>query len=118
MPGEDGDQKRVSDPLDMELQVIMSCLMWALGTELGSSRRKVYRAKIQINPQMTPYEVGTGRVSGSKPSGNDSLFPPFIIKMLLSVTVFGLELHTQGARETNKFVLCPQQTQRLGREGM
>lgn len=37
MPGEDGDQKRVSDPLDMELQVIMSCLMWALGTELGSS---------------------------------------------------------------------------------
>lgn len=36
MPGEDGGQKRVSDPSEMELELIVNCLVWDLGTELGS----------------------------------------------------------------------------------
>ena len=34
-----GDQKRASDPLELELEVVVSPLMWVLGTELGSSAR-------------------------------------------------------------------------------
>jgi hypothetical protein len=30
-------QRRISDLLELELQAIVSCLMWVLGTELGSS---------------------------------------------------------------------------------
>lgn len=33
------DQKKVLDPLELELQVIVSCLTWALGTKLGPSGR-------------------------------------------------------------------------------
>lgn len=37
-----GGQKRVSsDSLEQELQVIVSCLVWVLGTEFRSSRRAV-----------------------------------------------------------------------------
>lgn len=32
-------QKRTSDPLEVEPQVVVSCLAWVLGTELDSSRR-------------------------------------------------------------------------------
>ena len=32
-------QKRVSDPMELELQKIVRCLMWGLETELGSSAR-------------------------------------------------------------------------------
>lgn len=34
-----GDHQRVSDPLELELEVVVSPLMWVLGTELGSSAR-------------------------------------------------------------------------------
>lgn len=32
-----GGQKNVLDPLELELQATVSCPMWLLGTELGSS---------------------------------------------------------------------------------
>lgn len=32
-------QKRVLDPLELELQAVMSCPVWVLGTELGSLAR-------------------------------------------------------------------------------
>lgn len=32
-------QMRASDPLELELEVVVSPLMWVLGTELGSSAR-------------------------------------------------------------------------------
>lgn len=34
-----GGQKRPSDPLELELQVAVSHLVWVLGTKLGSSVR-------------------------------------------------------------------------------
>jgi hypothetical protein len=34
-----GNARRVSDPLELELQMVMSHLTWLLGTELTSSRR-------------------------------------------------------------------------------
>ena len=34
-----GGQKSVLDPLELEFQVVMSCPMWMLGTELGFSGR-------------------------------------------------------------------------------
>ena len=37
--GVHGGQKRVSDPLELELQVVVSRLMWVLVTELRSSTR-------------------------------------------------------------------------------
>lgn len=36
-----GGQKNVLDPLELELQATVSCSMWLLGTELGSSQRAV-----------------------------------------------------------------------------
>ena len=30
-----GHQKRVSETLELEMQVVMSCLTWVLGTNLG-----------------------------------------------------------------------------------
>lgn len=35
--GAHGGQQGATDPLELELQVFMSCLMWVIGTELGSS---------------------------------------------------------------------------------
>ena len=32
-------QKRISDPLELELQVVMSCLIWVQGTEIKPSGR-------------------------------------------------------------------------------
>lgn len=32
-----GGQRKLLDPLEMELQEIVSCLMWVLGTKFGSS---------------------------------------------------------------------------------
>lgn len=32
-----GGQKEESDPLELELQAVLSCPVWVLGTELGSS---------------------------------------------------------------------------------
>lgn len=37
-----GGQKSMLDPLELELQPVMSYLMWALGTKLQSSARAVY----------------------------------------------------------------------------
>ena len=34
--GASGAQRRNLNPLNVELQVVVSCLMWVLGTELGS----------------------------------------------------------------------------------
>ena len=31
-----GGQRRMADPLELELQAAVSCLMWVLGIELGS----------------------------------------------------------------------------------
>lgn len=39
-PGGRGGQRRVLTPLDLELQAVVSSLVWALGTELGSSERQ------------------------------------------------------------------------------
>lgn len=36
--GASGGQRRTSDPLELELSVIVSCLAWVLGNELGSSK--------------------------------------------------------------------------------
>lgn len=36
-----GDQKGASDPLELELKVAISCLMWVLETKLQSSVRAV-----------------------------------------------------------------------------
>lgn len=37
--GTHGSQKRISEPLKLELQVIVNYLMWVLGTKLISSAR-------------------------------------------------------------------------------
>jgi hypothetical protein len=34
-------RQRASDPLELELQAVVSCLMWVLETEPGSSARAV-----------------------------------------------------------------------------
>ena len=36
------DQKNALDPLDLELQGVVSCLMWILGSEFRFSMRPVY----------------------------------------------------------------------------
>lgn len=36
-----GDQSHRIGPLELELQTFVSCLMWVLGTKLGSSGRAV-----------------------------------------------------------------------------
>ena len=35
-----GDQKKALEPLELELQITMSLLVWVLGTEPGSSKKK------------------------------------------------------------------------------
>jgi hypothetical protein len=37
-----GGQKRVLDPLQLELQPVVSCLMWVLRTELRSFARATH----------------------------------------------------------------------------
>lgn len=39
--GVNGVLERPPDPLELELYVVVSCLTWALDTELGSSTRAV-----------------------------------------------------------------------------
>lgn len=39
--GADKAQKKISDPLEQELQSVMCLLMWVLGTELRSSAEAV-----------------------------------------------------------------------------
>lgn len=39
--GADKAQKKISDPLEQELQAVMCLLMWVLGTELRSSAEAV-----------------------------------------------------------------------------
>ena len=39
-------QKRVSDPLELESQQVVNCLMWILGTELGSFAREVHALRL------------------------------------------------------------------------
>jgi hypothetical protein len=36
-----GGQKRASDPLELELQAVVSCLVWVMGSELRPSGRAV-----------------------------------------------------------------------------
>lgn len=38
--GAQGCQKRASDPLKLSKQVAVSCQVWVLGTELGSSAKE------------------------------------------------------------------------------
>lgn len=38
--GSCGDQKKVLNPLELELQAVVSCLMSGLGTKLGSLERR------------------------------------------------------------------------------
>lgn len=33
------EARRMSDPLELELEVVATCLVWVLGTEFGSSGR-------------------------------------------------------------------------------
>lgn len=40
-----GGHKRVCDPLELEFVVAMSCLVWVMGTELGTSDRAVSALK-------------------------------------------------------------------------
>lgn len=40
-----GEQKRTFDPVELELQVVVSHPMWVLGTRLGSSSRAVCALK-------------------------------------------------------------------------
>lgn len=37
-----GDWKKVSDSLELELQVVVSCVTWVLGPKLGSPARAVH----------------------------------------------------------------------------
>lgn len=47
-------QKMVSDVLELELQIVVSCLDWMLGTELGSSSKAVCTSNCQaISPVPT-----------------------------------------------------------------
>lgn len=39
--GANGILERPPDPLELELYAVVSCLIWALDTELGSSTRAV-----------------------------------------------------------------------------
>lgn len=41
-------QRRVSDPLELELQVVVSCLRWMLGTEPMCSARAVSTLSHQV----------------------------------------------------------------------
>lgn len=35
-------RSEVSDPLELEIKTVVSCLMWVLGAELGFSPRALY----------------------------------------------------------------------------
>ena len=45
-----GDQKRVLDALELEFQVFVNCLMWALGTEFRSSGGAGRTLHCLVNP--------------------------------------------------------------------
>lgn len=40
--GASGSQKRALNSLEMELQAVVNCPMWVVGTEFGTSIRKVF----------------------------------------------------------------------------
>lgn len=46
------NHRRASEPLELELQVIMSCPMWVLGPELKSSGRAV--CTLTAEPSLSP----------------------------------------------------------------
>jgi hypothetical protein len=40
-----GSQKKALDPLEPEFRAVVSCMVWVLGTKLGSSERALYTFK-------------------------------------------------------------------------
>jgi hypothetical protein len=38
--------EKMTDHMELELQVVVNCVMWILGTGLGSSERAIYTPKI------------------------------------------------------------------------
>lgn len=54
-PGSWEGQKRSLSSLDLELQTVVSCLVWVLGIELGSSERAVFFLTSEINLQSPSY---------------------------------------------------------------
>ena len=52
---EDGIVKIVSAHLELELQAIVSCPMWALRIELGCPGRKVLYTSLTIESSFHPY---------------------------------------------------------------
>ena len=53
--GAHGDQKRVLDPLELEFQVVVSCLMWVLGTKPRSSARAANT--LTAEPSLQPLSI-------------------------------------------------------------
>lgn len=41
-------QSRASDPLELELEVVVTLLMWVLGTHFGSSARAIHTLNHQV----------------------------------------------------------------------
>lgn len=50
-----GGQKRLSDPLELELLVAVNCLTWVLGLELRSSAETVCLTAEPFSPQMSSF---------------------------------------------------------------
>jgi hypothetical protein len=55
MPDKLRGQKRVLGPLEQDCQVVVSCLMWVLGTELWSSVRATSSLNIEVYLQLQIY---------------------------------------------------------------
>lgn len=47
-------QKRASDPLELEFQVVMNFPVWVLGPELGVSEKALHPLNYQTQPLETP----------------------------------------------------------------
>ena len=52
------DQKRTSDPRELELQAVVSHSVWMLGTELRSSARAMCTLNLWALFQVPTYSVG------------------------------------------------------------
>ena len=61
--GAHGSQKKVSDPLELELQVVVSCLIWVLEIKVGSFIREVPTpAESAFQPQINTVWIRTSHL--------------------------------------------------------